>query len=44
MVPKKVESIKGEFIIQVACSYKKTLALTRDGYIYSWGLGVRQIS
>ncbi|EAS06168.3 hypothetical protein TTHERM_00670920 (macronuclear) [Tetrahymena thermophila SB210] len=37
--PKKVEQLKEEFIIQVCCTFKETVALTRDGYLYTWGIG-----
>ncbi|KAL4433480.1 hypothetical protein ABPG74_002877 [Tetrahymena malaccensis] len=37
--PKKVEYLKEEFIIQVCCTFKETVALTRDGYLYTWGIG-----
>ncbi|KAL4482602.1 hypothetical protein ABPG72_005845 [Tetrahymena utriculariae] len=37
--PKKVEYLKEEFIIQVCCTFKETVALTRDGYLYTWGKG-----
>ncbi|XP_061683885.1 RCC1 and BTB domain-containing protein 2 isoform X1 [Syngnathoides biaculeatus] len=35
--PCRVAALQGVKVIQVACGYAHTLALTDDGFIYSWG-------
>lgn len=39
--PKLVEALVGQRVVQVACGSKdaQTLALTEEGYVYSWGDG-----
>lgn len=38
--PQLIKSLLHEKIIQVACGQQHSLALTNDGKVYSWGLGV----
>ncbi|XP_077578799.1 RCC1 and BTB domain-containing protein 2 isoform X2 [Stigmatopora nigra] len=35
--PCRVAALQGVKVVQVACGYAHTLALTDDGYIYTWG-------
>ncbi|XP_043274810.1 E3 ubiquitin-protein ligase HERC2 isoform X2 [Venturia canescens] len=41
MKPKLVKALVGQRVVQVACGSKdaQTLALTEEGYVYSWGDG-----
>jgi hypothetical protein len=38
--PQLIKDLCHETIIQVACGQQHTLALTKNGKVYSWGLGV----
>uniref|UniRef100_A0A3Q3DC17 RCC1 and BTB domain containing protein 2 n=1 Tax=Hippocampus comes TaxID=109280 RepID=A0A3Q3DC17_HIPCM len=35
--PCRVAALQGVKVVQVACGYAHTLALTDDGFVYSWG-------
>lgn len=37
--PKQVEALKDLKIKQVVCAQNHTLALSDDGYVFSWGYG-----
>lgn len=37
--PKKVDALNGLNIKQVVCGQNHTLALSKDGYVFSWGYG-----
>ena len=36
-VPKKIESLHGLIITQLACGDSHSMALTKEGYVYAWG-------
>lgn len=36
-VPKKIEGLENQFVIQLACGDSHSMALTREGVIYAWG-------
>jgi alpha-tubulin suppressor-like RCC1 family protein len=36
-VPKKIESLNGLVITQLACGDSHSMALTREGHVYAWG-------
>ena len=36
-VPKKIDSLHGHVIIQLACGDSHSMALTKEGYVYAWG-------
>ena len=36
-VPKKIESLHGLVITQLACGDSHSMALTKEGYVYAWG-------
>ena len=36
-VPKRIDSLQTQFVVQLACGDSHSLALTRDGAIYAWG-------
>lgn len=36
-VPKKIESLNGVVVIQLACGDSHSMALTKEGYVYAWG-------
>lgn len=36
-VPKKIESLQNQFVIQLACGDSHSMALTKEGLIYAWG-------
>ena len=36
-VPKKIESLQNQFVIQLACGDSHSMALTREGLIFAWG-------
>uniref|UniRef100_K3WR42 Rab-GAP TBC domain-containing protein n=1 Tax=Globisporangium ultimum (strain ATCC 200006 / CBS 805.95 / DAOM BR144) TaxID=431595 RepID=K3WR42_GLOUD len=39
LVPRNIEKLLDSHIIDIACGYTHTLALTSKGEVYSWGLG-----
>lgn len=39
LVPRHVEKLSDSCVIDIACGYTHTLALTAEGEVYSWGLG-----
>lgn len=36
-VPKKIESLNGLVITQLASGDSHSMALTKDGHVYAWG-------
>eukprot|EP01103_Thecamoeba_quadrilineata_P018925 TRINITY_DN7469_c0_g1_i1.p1 TRINITY_DN7469_c0_g1~~TRINITY_DN7469_c0_g1_i1.p1 ORF type:complete len:796 (+),score=82.08 TRINITY_DN7469_c0_g1_i1:63-2390(+) len=38
MVPVKVKSLRHEFIVDVKCGFKHSVAITESGDVYEWGL------
>ena len=36
-VPKKIESLHGLVITQLACGDSHSMALTKEGWVYAWG-------
>lgn len=36
-VPKRIDSLQSQFVIQLACGDSHSMALTKDGAIYAWG-------
>ena len=39
LTPTLVEALEGKFVTQVACGQTHSMALTRDGRLYTWGNG-----
>lgn len=36
-IPKKIDSLQGVFITQLACGDSHSMALSKDGSVYAWG-------
>lgn len=36
-VPKKIDSLHNQFVVQLACGDSHSMALTKEGVIYAWG-------
>ena len=36
-VPKKIDSLQNQFIVQLACGDSHSMALTKEGVIFAWG-------
>lgn len=39
LVPTKIEALQGQFIKKVACGAQFSVALTKDGRVFTWGQG-----
>lgn len=39
LYPKKIDSLNDEFIVQIRCGELHSASLSKDGVLYTWGLG-----